>query len=582
MKSKKLFSLLLGVFVLHSYVFAQISMYIKYDNSCMTKLEYGEINNMNGDNLIHYYAFEESSPSKKVILETAPQKLQKGAVRPPVVLDCDQIAFDQTFINKINSGTLQIYLVTKGTKNYDLHYVENVASFEHLGNYISYKSFDSGFSYDANSFSPGKNLSHNTGMWDITYRGDNGFDCLNTYTFRKASTNTCGTHTDLTICPEIGLVKMVDGSKLDPDNVQGLQKKYELKYVNNLPLDNYVGAACQGVYPSDPTLFVATENPTPSTTTINTTIPTPTPTPYVTTTVPPPNNGVPVIAPPPTPTPANTVVTNPSLPLPSTSRSKVSDYSDFTNGIEFAAKGVEEPQMKVDPLLVPECGMVKREGFHIVRPDESLSLIAMKRKLSVENLARWNGIRNIEKIEACQVLRLTAPSPDLLDEFASKGGSVTLPDVGNAKPTNSKKVNKKPDEASGMHLVKEGETVYQLAKKHGYTVEKFMEFNGLETDIISPGMILKVSNCSCDLPDEFTARGEEVIIPDAYEEIDVTPFGETEAKLIHAKKKVHILQESETLYQVSKKYGISVERIMLINEIDDPTTLSVGEEIILQ
>ncbi len=45
--------------------------------------------------------------------------------------------------------------------------------------------------------------------------------------------------------------------------------------------------------------------------------------------------------------------------------------------------------------------------------------------------------------------------------------------------------------------------------------------------------------------------------------------------------KQHILQEQETLYRVSVKYGVSVERIIEVNNIEDPTSLPVGMKIII-
>lgn len=50
---------------------------------------------------------------------------------------------------------------------------------------------------------------------------------------------------------------------------------------------------------------------------------------------------------------------------------------------------------------------------------------------------------------------------------------------------------------------------------------------------------------------------------------------------LSADGKQHILQEQETLYRVSVKYGVSVERIIEVNNIDDPTSLPVGMKIII-
>lgn len=43
----------------------------------------------------------------------------------------------------------------------------------------------------------------------------------------------------------------------------------------------------------------------------------------------------------------------------------------------------------------------------------------------------------------------------------------------------------------------------------------------------------------------------------------------------------HTVQKCQTLYRISKTYNVSVEEIMNINNIDDPSTLKVGDRIFI-
>jgi murein DD-endopeptidase MepM/ murein hydrolase activator NlpD len=46
-------------------------------------------------------------------------------------------------------------------------------------------------------------------------------------------------------------------------------------------------------------------------------------------------------------------------------------------------------------------------------------------------------------------------------------------------------------------------------------------------------------------------------------------------------QQVHTLQKNETLYRLSRQYNVTVEAILTANNIDDPTTLKVGQKIII-
>lgn len=48
-----------------------------------------------------------------------------------------------------------------------------------------------------------------------------------------------------------------------------------------------------------------------------------------------------------------------------------------------------------------------------------------------------------------------------------------------------------------------------------------------------------------------------------------------------AAQEIHELQSSETVYQISRRYGIPIDVLLQSNNIDDPTTLPVGKKILI-
>jgi len=98
-----------------------------------------------------------------------------------------------------------------------------------------------------------------------------------------------------------------------------------------------------------------------------------------------------------------------------------------------------------------------------------------------------------------------------------------------------------------VHEIKEGETLSQLAQKYGTTVGDIMRLNGMNTD-------------------SKLFVGEKVKIPGA---------GET---VVAATAKTHIVEKGETLYQLSKKYGVTVNQLRDWNNITG-NNIQVGQTL---
>lgn len=98
-----------------------------------------------------------------------------------------------------------------------------------------------------------------------------------------------------------------------------------------------------------------------------------------------------------------------------------------------------------------------------------------------------------------------------------------------------------------IHEIKEGETLSQLAKKYGTTVGDIMRFNGMNTD-------------------SKLFVGEKVKIPEA---------GQT---VVASTAKTHIVEKGETLYQLSKKYGVTVNQLRDWNNITG-NNIQIGQTL---
>ncbi len=542
-------------------------IYVEYSNDCMTKMEYKETVNQNAPRKIHYYAKENTNSF--LILELSSESTNV-VPKPAHTLSCNQIMYNNDLLNKINTGEYQLYIVNKVVGGYTVSYVSTASTLKSTKDYFYYNSMFYGLSHNTSEVYTGNNLANNGELFEIYYQGNTGIDCLESYTYRKSNRNSCGSHTDITICPQLGILKTTELSKLNPE--LGPMSNYQLVYINNLPVDNYVGAVCSDFYPKDPTLSTIVSSNSIKNTNPNLVVPSTSttdrpsivekpnvvgskPVSYYMPTAPNLNsNGTPSVN-----TQVNLVTSYDNTVYPDFTKVNTNDLED---------KGNEKAKPST---VIKKCPLTAPQGYHVVQPDETLHIISQKRGITVKQLAAWNNIDNLNKIEACSVLKLSPGGIPSDYEFESKSNT-------NARPN--------ADYASlHLHLVKDGETLYQIAKKYGFTVEKFMQFNDLSTDVISPGMTLKTSNCSCDIPDEFNWKGvqipsdygEPVLIPDNIPE----EFEQKGTKVAY-QSKFHTLTAGETLYRVAKQYNVSVESLLSLNDISDPTELSVGQIIRVQ
>lgn len=101
------------------------------------------------------------------------------------------------------------------------------------------------------------------------------------------------------------------------------------------------------------------------------------------------------------------------------------------------------------------------------------------------------------------------------------------------------------------HVVKQGESLFGIAKVFGVKVEEMQRINGLSSSSITPGFHLKVPELELEVIEtQKIAEPQQVLTKkDRYFE--------------------HIVQPKETLYSIAKLYGIGLETLKYINNFTD-------------
>jgi N-acetylmuramoyl-L-alanine amidase len=159
--------------------------------------------------------------------------------------------------------------------------------------------------------------------------------------------------------------------------------------------------------------------------------------------------------------------------------------------------------------------LVFAEKTHQVKPGESLEKIAKKYGVTVEDLKRWNNLKS-DVIRAGEVLIIK--DKDEAKKEAKK---------------KSKKEIKKVEEPK-IHIVKRGETLRDIAKKYGVSVEELKAWNNLTTNKPKPGTKL-------------------ILQP--------------QTKKVEKSNIYHVVKKGETLETIAKRYGTTPTAIKELNNL---------------
>ena len=221
----------------------------------------------------------------------------------------------------------------------------------------------------------------------------------------------------------------------------------------------------------------------------------------------------------------------------------------------------------------------------VVKPGETLSEIADRHGVSLTRLMQANGISNPNVITAGQSLRLPGSSTaaagsarggsitvqpgDTLSDIADRQGvslnqlmqanGITNPNMvvagqklvlpGSRRATAAAAPRALP---TAPYTVKSGETLSEIADRFGTSTERLIKINGIS----NPNLVV---------------AGTRLAIP-----------GRPSSSAAPRNAKEHVVRSGESLSSIAGRYGLPVERLVAINKIDDPDLVVSGTRLKLQ
>ena len=194
---------------------------------------------------------------------------------------------------------------------------------------------------------------------------------------------------------------------------------------------------------------------------------------------------------------------------------------------------------------LPTSGQRRWARHAIVRGD-TLGAIAQRYGTSVRALKHTNGLSS-DRIIAGELLMI----PVALGSRGAPGiGDTTLAGINGAVAYGSPKT---------IHLVRSGESLWRIARRHGVDMQQLAAWNGLSTKaILHPGQRLTVY------------RG-------GYRTAPLAPSAKP-LKTSHSYP-VHIVQYGDTLSEIAQRHGITVVELTEFNRLHVSTVIQPGQEL---
>ncbi len=218
---------------------------------------------------------------------------------------------------------------------------------------------------------------------------------------------------------------------------------------------------------------------------------------------------------------------------------------------------------------------------YTVRKGDTLSQIAQKHRTNVQLLAQANNLAAASRIYPGMELSIPANGFASPRASAAKGGAA-------------------------RHTVRRGETLSEIASRYGRSVSELKQINGIQNaDRIAPGRVLRlvsdveyvvrrgdtlsavalrygsdpksIAKASGIGVDSTLRVGEKLRIPGAA--YAPTGSGSRKSKVKHAAGKTHIVKKGDTLWNIGKKYGVSVKALVKTNQLDNARGLRPGSSL---
>jgi len=184
--------------------------------------------------------------------------------------------------------------------------------------------------------------------------------------------------------------------------------------------------------------------------------------------------------------------------------------------------------------------IAKLDKFHTVRRGETLGIIASRYGTTVRQLTAANHIRNPHRISI---------GTQLIVPAIPGGGFASSSD------TEAQDLSDGP-----YHVVRRGDTLSGISKAYRVSLRRILAWNDMTTrTVLRPGMKIRVSGDGGSAARTTSAAVERRDAAGPY----------------------HVVRRGETLYGISRRYGVALSDLLSWNDMDKRTVLQPGMKVVV-
>jgi len=207
---------------------------------------------------------------------------------------------------------------------------------------------------------------------------------------------------------------------------------------------------------------------------------------------------------------------------------------------------------------------------HKARKGETLQSIAQQYSVSAKDLARINGIGKKRPLRRGMVLTvpgsMRAPTPQIIDPASDPRASTAyVPERRIGLPASLDGYS--TTEGREVVTVQRGETLSQIAERHGVTTQDLVRWNRLKSAHVSRGMRLKVRTPEAAFSDTTASDSLQIAqlkAPRSRHAKKHATAGASRATGASASV-THTVRAGETLSGIARQHGISVSALKQVN-----------------
>ena len=150
-------------------------------------------------------------------------------------------------MNKVNNGTVRIYIVRENPTAYHVSEVDKAAYLDSRNGTMEFTTDDAAFALSLNAPVSGVNLALPSSKTSIYLDGTATYQCLNGYVIQKKENSDSRSFKEYVIVPEIGIVARASAAKTGFVNDLLRDNEFRLAQVGDDPFKNVLSKICDNL-----------------------------------------------------------------------------------------------------------------------------------------------------------------------------------------------------------------------------------------------------------------------------------------------------------------------------------------------